>query len=71
MTPIDVVIIVLASLAVVAVMGREIWKRKKGKGGCGCGCNGCPHAKQCQTQAKPKEESPSTGPQKEQNEETV
>ncbi len=49
MTPMDVVIIVLASLAVVAVVGRAIWKHKQGKGGCGCGCNGCPHANACQT----------------------
>ena len=69
MTPTDIVIIVLASLAVVAVVGREIWKRKKGKAGCGCGCVGCPHAGKCQT--KTEEKSPSNGAEKEQNDETV
>ena len=71
MTPADIVIIVLASLAVVAVVGRALWKRKKGQGGCGCGCNGCPHAGKCHTQEKTQEETPSSGAQKEQNEETV
>lgn len=45
MEPIDIIIIVVAALAVVGVVARQIWKKKTGKGGgCGCGCNGCTNA---------------------------
>ncbi|MBQ8322913.1 MAG: FeoB-associated Cys-rich membrane protein [Clostridia bacterium] len=43
MKPIDIVIIVVAALAVIGVVAWQIWKKKTGKGGggCGCGCEGC------------------------------
>ena len=50
MNPIDIVIIVLASVAVVGFIGYRIWQKKTGKPyDCGCGdcsaCHGCPHKK--------------------------
>ena len=47
MTPIDIAIIVLASVAFVGVAGYLIWRKVKGKGGCDCGCSGCPHSCNC------------------------
>ena len=41
----EICLIVICSLAVVAVVGSAVYRRIKGKpGGCGCGCEGCPHA---------------------------
>lgn len=53
--PIDIFIIVLAVLAVVGVIARQIWKKKTGRVDCGCGCNGCKN-KNCPS-AKPKDEN--------------
>lgn len=40
MTPMDVVIIVLAVLSVGGFIGVSIWRKKTGKSkGCGCGCD--------------------------------
>ncbi len=47
MSPFDIVIIVLVSIAFVGVVGYLIWRKAKGKGGCDCGCEGCPHACNC------------------------
>ena len=45
MGALEICLIVICSLAVVAVVGSAVYRRIKGKpGGCGCGCVGCPHA---------------------------
>lgn len=47
MSPFDIAIIVLASVAFVGVVAYLIWRKAKGKGGCDCGCSGCPGACNC------------------------
>lgn len=48
MSPFDIVVIVLVSLAVIGVVGMTIYRKVKHKGGgCGCGCDGCPHCGSC------------------------
>lgn len=41
MKPIDIVIIVLAALAVIGVTAWRIIRKKQGKVGCDCGCSSC------------------------------
>lgn len=48
MGPVEIIIIVAVSVAVLGVVGWMIYKKVTGKGGgCGCGCESCPHAKNC------------------------
>lgn len=48
MGPFDIIVIVLLSVAVLAVIGSVIYKKMSGKGGgCDCGCEGCPHSCAC------------------------
>ena len=47
MSPFDIAITVLASVAFVGVVAYLIWRKVKGKGGCGCGCSNCPSACNC------------------------
>jgi len=54
MEPIDIVIIVVLSIAVIGIVAYLIKKKMKGESGCGCGCSGCPHANACAS-AKPVE----------------
>ncbi len=55
MSPIDVVILILAVLCVGGAIALTIWRRKTGRSGCGCssGCAGCPHAGRCETKHDP------------------
>lgn len=42
MNGVDIAVIVIVSVAVVAVVGWLIYRKVKHKGGCcDCGCNGC------------------------------
>ena len=42
MNPVDITVIVIVSVAVVAVVGWIIYRKVKHKSvGCDCGCNGC------------------------------
>lgn len=44
----DIAIIVIVSVAVLAVIGTIIYKKIKHKdSGCGCGCCGCPSSGEC------------------------
>jgi hypothetical protein len=52
MSAFDIAIIILVSVAFVAVVAGVIYKKVKGKGGCDCGCDGCPHCTACHS-AKP------------------
>ena len=51
MSPFDIAVIVLASVAFVGVVGFLIWRKAKGKGGC-CDCSGCPGCSQCNCEHK-------------------
>ena len=60
MSPIDIVIIILAASIVVGTAVGAYIRKKKGKGGCGCGCVGCPHSSVCASkkeEKKPKKEN--------------
>ena len=41
MQPIEIIVIIAASLTVVSVIVSQIIKRKKGKTSCGCDCANC------------------------------
>ncbi|MDE6441786.1 MAG: FeoB-associated Cys-rich membrane protein [Clostridia bacterium] len=44
MSGVDIAVIVIVSVAVLAVVGWLVYRKVKHKGGCcdcGCGCNGC------------------------------
>lgn len=44
----DIIVSVLIGVAVVAVIGRIIYKKATGKSvGCGCGCDGCKGCSHC------------------------
>lgn len=61
MKPIDIIIIVAAVVAVVGVIGWQIYKKKTGKGGgCGCGCSSCPSAGTCHAKKTEEKESKET-----------
>ena len=47
MSPLDIAIIVVVSVAFVAAVGAIIYRKVRKKGGCGCGCSGCPHSSGC------------------------
>jgi len=48
MGPVEIIIIVAVSVAVLGAVGWLIYKKATGKGStCGCGCEGCPHSKNC------------------------
>ncbi len=47
MSPLDISIIVVVSVAFVAAVVAIIWRKLKKKGGCDCGCSGCPHSSTC------------------------
>ena len=43
MSPCDIIVLIVISVAVVGVIGWLIYRKVKGKGGCcDCGCNNCP-----------------------------
>ena len=44
MQPIEIIVIIAASLAVVSVIFSQIIRRKKGKTSCGCDCANCKRA---------------------------
>lgn len=46
MNPVDIAVVVIVSIAVVAVAGLLIYRKVKHKGGC-CGCNGCIMCDKC------------------------
>lgn len=52
MGPVEIVIIVLAVLAVIGVAVSVIVSKKKGKPSCCSDCCGCPHAKECANKNK-------------------
>ena len=53
MSPFDIVVIVLVSVAVVGVVASIIYRRVKHKGSsCGCGCEGCTSCKACDKKEK-------------------
>lgn len=47
MSPLDIAIIVVVSVAFVAAVGAIIYRKVRKKDGCGCGCSGCPHSSSC------------------------
>lgn len=48
MGPVEIIIIVVVSAAVLAVIGYSVYKKITGKGGgCDCGCSNCPHGSSC------------------------
>lgn len=47
MSPLDIAIIVVVSVAFVAAVGAIIYRKVRKKGDCGCGCSGCPHSSSC------------------------
>lgn len=50
----DILVIVVVSVAVLAVIGVAIYKKANGKGGCDCGCEGCPHNCACKNKKQGK-----------------
>ena len=48
----DIIVAVTVTVAVIAVIGRIIYKKATGKGAgcCDCGCNGCTACDKCRTQ---------------------
>lgn len=53
MNPVDIAVIVIVSLAVVAVAGWMIYAKLKHKNiGCDCGCNGCTLCGKCHKEDK-------------------
>ena len=50
MSGIDIAVIVIVSVAVLAVAAVLIYRKIKHKGGCcDCGCKTCPHCDKCST----------------------
>lgn len=48
MGPFDIAVIVVLSVAVLAVIGTVIYRKVKHKGsGCGCGCDSCSACDKC------------------------
>ena len=48
MGPFDIIVIVLVSVAVLAVVGTIIYRNVKNKGpSCGCGCSSCSMCDKC------------------------
>ena len=49
MSPVDIVILILAVLCVGGAIALALGRRKNGRSGCGCssGCTGCPQAGRC------------------------
>lgn len=47
MQPIEIIVIIAASLTVVSVIVSQIIRRKKGKTSCGCNCSNCKNSCSC------------------------
>lgn len=50
MQPIEIIVIIVASLIVASVIITAIIRKIKGKSSCGCDCSACPHS--CHPQKK-------------------
>ncbi len=55
MSPVDIVILILAVLCVGGAIALALWRRKTGRSGCGCssGCAGCPQNGWCESKSDP------------------
>ena len=52
MEPIEIIVIILASLIVLSVLVCSIIRRKKGKTSCGCDCSSCGAKCHCNEKTK-------------------